>query len=160
MGKPNQKGIEQSYRSRGNDEVWADYGRSQELRNTWDEKGSFAENLGRRLGESARNIFGGYEHDFPRESKNYFGKGPKGWRRSDERIRDDVCEALYRSYEVDASNIEVKVENGIVSLKGFVDDRSTKRLAENVVENLSGVEDVRNELHIRREGEEQPSAPH
>jgi hypothetical protein len=81
------------------------------------------------------------------------GRGPKGYRRSDETIKEDVSEALYRSSEVDASEIEVKVENGIVTLKGFIDDRNQKRLAEATIENLAGIEDVYNDLRIRNKGD-------
>jgi len=77
------------------------------------------------------------------------GRGPKGYRRSDETIKEDACEALYRSSEVDATNIEVFVQNGIVTLKGFVEDRNQKRMAENAIENLAGIDDVYNELRVR-----------
>jgi hypothetical protein len=84
--------------------------------------------------------------DLPRP--NYRGRGPKGYRRSDEMIKDDVSEALYRSTEVDASYIEVSVSNGHVTLKGSVQDRLQKKLAERAIENLAGVDDVFNELKI------------
>jgi osmotically-inducible protein OsmY len=83
-------------------------------------------------------------------SKNHAGRGPKGYARSDERIREDVCEALERDNHVDASEIEVKVKEGVVTLTGSVEDRRTKRLAEDAVEYLSGVKDVRNELTVDR----------
>lgn len=76
----------------------------------------------------------------------HFGKGPKGYTRSDERIMEDVCEVLTRSYDVDATNIEVDVKGGCVYLKGEVDTREMKSLAEDCVENISGVVDVQNRL--------------
>jgi hypothetical protein len=82
-------------------------------------------------------------------SKNFRGRGPKGYRRSDESIREDVSEALYRSTEVDASEIEVTVESGIVKLKGFTTNRYQKRMAEETIEHLSGVEDIYNDLRVR-----------
>lgn len=84
--------------------------------------------------------------------KGYSGKGPKGYRRSDERIREDVCEALFRSPRVDASDIEVLVNEGTVTLKGTVESRLAKREAELCIENLSGVEDVQNELRLTTSG--------
>lgn len=81
----------------------------------------------------------------------HFGKGPKGWKRSDERIKEEVCEALYHSRDVDASNIEVEVKDGCVYLKGEVDSRDTKRLAEDTVENVAGVRDVQNALMFRKD---------
>ena len=80
---------------------------------------------------------------------NYRGRGPKGYRRSDDLIKDDVSEALYRSTQVDASYIEVFVDKGIVTLKGTVDTRDQKRLAEFAIERLAGVDDVYNELKVR-----------
>lgn len=76
------------------------------------------------------------------------GKGPKGWTRSDERIREDASEALYHSNKVDASEIVVDVSNGVISLSGFVDSRFAKKEAERIVENVPGVWDVHNQLHI------------
>ena len=84
--------------------------------------------------------------------KNDFrGKGPKGYRKSDEAVKEDVSEALYRSTEVDASYIEVFVKGGHVTLKGKVASREQKKSAESCVEYVSGVIDVYNELHIAKE---------
>jgi metal-sulfur cluster biosynthetic enzyme len=92
-----------------------------------------------------------------RESRpeDYRGVGPKGYQRSDDRIKEDASFALYRSTEVDASEIEVFVDKGIVTLKGCVSTRDQKTAAESAVENLFGVEDVRNELSLRKKGEGQ-----
>jgi osmotically-inducible protein OsmY len=77
------------------------------------------------------------------------GKGPKGYTRSDERIRDDVCDCLTIDSHVDASGIEVEVRNGEVSLTGTVPGGAAKRRAEALAENCSGVRNVRNELEIQ-----------
>jgi osmotically-inducible protein OsmY len=88
---------------------------------------------------------------FPQiREESYAGKGPKGWKRSDERIKEDACDALYLSPDVDASEIEVKVIDNCIFLQGSVPDRFTKRLAEQCVEEVEGVDDIRNELHIKR----------
>lgn len=80
----------------------------------------------------------------------HFGKGPKGWQRSDERIKDDACETLYKSHDIDASDIEVNVKDGCIFLHGTVESRSVKRMAEEAVENILGVRDVQNLLRIRK----------
>jgi hypothetical protein len=87
----------------------------------------------------------------PEESmqQGHRGRDPKGYRRSDEVIREDVSEALYRSSEVDASEIEVFVSSGHVTLKGSIPSRDQKKLAELTIENLAGIEDVFNELKIK-----------
>lgn len=81
---------------------------------------------------------------------SYSGRGPKDYQRSDERIREDANDALTRDPEVDASDIQVSVSNGEITLKGEVEDRRAKRRAEECVERLAGVRDVHNELHARR----------
>lgn len=77
------------------------------------------------------------------------GRGPRGYQRSPERIRDEVCERLTLSPYVDASRMEVDVdERGIVELDGQVDSRRTKKIAEDICDDVYGVFDVRNRLEI------------
>ncbi|HXH30661.1 MAG TPA: BON domain-containing protein [Bacteriovoracaceae bacterium] len=80
---------------------------------------------------------------------DFRGKGPKGYQRSDIKIKDQVSEALYRCTQVDATDIEVSVTNGDVILKGTVTDRFQKKWAERTIEHLSGVTDVHNHVTIR-----------
>ena len=82
--------------------------------------------------------------------ESHRGKGPKGFQRSPGRIRDEACELLTRDRELDASEIEVEVKDGCILLKGDVGSRRDKRLAELLVENISGVEDVQNQLRIKK----------
>lgn len=82
--------------------------------------------------------------------ENHFGKGPKGYKRSPERIKDEACEVLARDFRIDASGIEVDFKDGVLILKGDVASRSDKRRAESLVEDLSGVEDVHNLLRVKR----------
>lgn len=82
----------------------------------------------------------------PAWRENHVGKGPKGFVRSDERIREQVCEALADHPEIDASDIEVEVADGEVTLKGTVANRSIKRLAEDVLHELKFVKDVHNQI--------------
>jgi hypothetical protein len=81
----------------------------------------------------------------------YIGKGPKGYTRSDERIKEAVNDRLSEGY-LDASEIEVTVANGEVTLTGFVPDKNSRRWAEDLVEEVSGVKDVENRLKVKREG--------
>lgn len=76
------------------------------------------------------------------------GHGPRGYRRSDERIKEDVCERLTRHGYLDASDIDVDVKDGEVTLRGSVSSRRAKRMAEDTAETVSGVWDVHNELHL------------
>lgn len=76
------------------------------------------------------------------------GKGPKGYKRSDERIKDDVNDRLSDDPNIDASNIEVSVSNGEVTLSGSVDSRQARRHAEDLAEAVSGVSYVQNNLRV------------
>ncbi len=82
---------------------------------------------------------------------SHAGRGPKGWTRPDERIYEDVSEQLSRHHEIDASDIEVMVANGEITLTGTVDERRTKRLAEDLAEGIAGVKDVHNHIRLKRE---------
>lgn len=93
-----------------------------------------------------------------KQQTDFTGKGPKNFKRSDDRLYEEVCEALMKDRQVDASNIGVKVESGIVHLSGKVSSRQLKKQAESVVENLPGVRDVKNELTIIRM-DENPKGP-
>ncbi|WP_210335330.1 BON domain-containing protein [Microvirga sp.] len=77
------------------------------------------------------------------------GRGPKGYRRSDERIHEDVCERLTEDPLIDASNIEVLVKDGEITLNGTVMSRGLKRRAEDLVELASGVSHVQNNLRVQ-----------
>lgn len=90
----------------------------------------------------------------PLQAGPHTGKGPKGYRRSDESIFEDACGRLTEHGWLDASNIELRVENGEVTLEGTVADRRAKRLAEDLVAAVRGVWDVHNRLHVPREGEQ------
>ena len=85
----------------------------------------------------------------------YAGRGPKGYKRSDQQIVEDACQRLERDGEVDASDIEVTAEDGVIRLRGTVPDRRTKRRAEECVESVYGARDVMNELRVSYEGREQ-----
>lgn len=79
---------------------------------------------------------------------SHAGKGPRGYTRTDDRIHEDVCDALMRDHDVDASDVEVRVEQGEVTLAGTVEDRLAKRRAEELADSCAGVRDVHNELRI------------
>jgi osmotically-inducible protein OsmY len=86
--------------------------------------------------------------DQERWSGPYSGRGPKNYRRSDERILEDVCERLMEHPTIDASDVEVSVNNGDVTLSGTVENRAVKHLTEVMAETVSGVKEVHNQLRI------------
>jgi len=79
----------------------------------------------------------------------FFGRGPKGYRRSSARMCEEINDRLMTHPDIDASDIEVRVDEGIVTLTGSVEDRHEKRLAEYIAEDSVGVDDVDNQLKVR-----------
>lgn len=76
------------------------------------------------------------------------GKGPKGYRRSDERVLEELNDRFTDDHELDASSIEVTVKNGEVTLSGTVQKRQDKRRAEDIAESISGVNNVENRIRV------------
>jgi osmotically-inducible protein OsmY len=82
------------------------------------------------------------------ERGRFRGRGPRGYSRSDDRIREDVCDRLTDDPWIDASDIEVRVQNGEVTLAGLVRERQDKRFAEDLVDDIPGVREVHNQLRV------------
>lgn len=83
-------------------------------------------------------------------SGKFTGRGPKGYQRSDERIREDVCDRLADDPMVDARDMEVTVRDGEVTLSGNAHAREEKRRIEDIIEGISGVRDIHNQLRVSR----------
>lgn len=80
------------------------------------------------------------------------GRGPKGYQRSDERLREIVCERLTDDPFVDARNVEVQVSNGEVTLQGTVENRQQKYAIEDLIADISGVIEIHNRLGVHESG--------
>jgi osmotically-inducible protein OsmY len=101
-----------------------------------------------RAADEVASWFGDGEAARRREA-DHRGKGPRGYRRSDARIQEDVSDRLTDDPDVDASDITVTVKEGEVTLDGHVDSRFAKRRAEDCAEDVSGVAHVQNNLRVR-----------
>lgn len=77
------------------------------------------------------------------------GRGPKGYQRSDARIREDICDRLMMSW-MNAENVDVLVRDGEVTLQGTVKSRDEKRAIEALAEAVLGVKDITNALRLER----------
>lgn len=123
-------------RRREIDPPWVEPGPAQRARGQsrglyeWEDSGPLAW-LGERLGGRRK------------------GRGPKGYARSPDRIRDDVCERIARS-GIDAGDVEVTVDERDVTLSGTVASRVEKWRLEDLADDVFGVEDVHNRLRVRR----------
>ncbi|UDM53592.1 BON domain-containing protein [Cupriavidus sp. MP-37] len=78
--------------------------------------------------------------------------GPKGYQRSDERIREDICERLAHARHVDVSDVEVEVQGGVVRLTGNVRDRRQKYCIEDIVDDVFGVQEIHNAVRLGAPG--------
>ena len=77
-----------------------------------------------------------------------FRKGPKNYRRTDERIHEDICERLWADHSLDVGDVEVRVRDGVVELEGTVRLRRMKHDIEDIAANCAGVEDVHNRIRV------------
>jgi hyperosmotically inducible periplasmic protein len=100
--------------------------------------------FGRPRDEQAHVSGGGFLQSVKRAFR-----GPKGYKRSDARILEDVSDRLAEQSELDPSDIEVSVTNGEVTLRGFVSARWEKFRAEELADHVSGVSEVHNQLRLR-----------
>ncbi|MFC4172280.1 BON domain-containing protein [Microvirga sp. GCM10011540] len=108
-----------------------------------------------RAGDEVRSWFGDDDADRRRDTdmrraESHRGRGPRGYQRSDERIREDVNDRLTDDPHLDASEVEVSVSNREVTLTGTVNSRFEKRHAEDLAESVSGVTHVQNNLRIQQ----------
>jgi osmotically-inducible protein OsmY len=112
--------------------------RGYEERDLWD-----------RATDEIASWFGDEDAERRRRSDQHRGKGPKGYVRSDERIKEDVSDRLADDGMLDASDIEVSVKDREVTLAGHVSNRADKRRAEDCADAVSGVLHVQNNLRVR-----------
>lgn len=82
--------------------------------------------------------------------KDFSGIGPVGYKRSTEKIKDEAFTLLKKDSSLDASQIVIEVKDRILILHGKVSSRTDKRLAERIVEEVSGIDDVYNFLTINK----------
>ena len=104
------------------------------------------ESFGHQLREAGQKI--------ARTVKRAF-RGPKGYKRSDDRIREDVSDRLGDHPYLDCSEVEVSVSSGEVTLTGSVNSRHEKFLIEEIADDVSGVNEVHNQVRVKREQTQQ-----
>ncbi|MGH8294161.1 MAG: BON domain-containing protein [Steroidobacteraceae bacterium] len=76
--------------------------------------------------------------------------GPKGYQRSDERLREDISERLMQARDIDSSDVTVEVSGAKVALEGTVPERRMKHTIEDLVDACPGVQDIDNKIRVRR----------
>jgi len=150
-GESSGEGRSHGYGSYGRDQYGRSYGPHSPYEGHWPSQGR--SDLQRDPGQDDRGfieraadtVSSWFEGD---EQRSHRGRGPKGYARSDDRIREDVSDRLGDDWMVDAREVEVTVMSGEVTLVGTVTSRDQRRRAEDVAESVSGVKHVQNNLRI------------
>jgi osmotically-inducible protein OsmY len=113
--------------------------------------GGFESNYGTARSEPRRVDTPAYENRVENPiGESHRGKGPKGYARSDARVRELICEALTQHPRIDASDVEINVANGEVSLSGSVSDRWTKFAIEELAECFVQADRIHNAVKVSR----------
>lgn len=128
--KPGYRGPDDNSKGMGNDFTGGHFGSNTRSDGYWEHTSQEAGSAGRM------------------QNGNNRGKGPRGYQRSKERIKEDVCERLSDDGYIDATDIDVKVEQNEIILNGMVHSRDEKRRAEDIAMSVSGVRDVQNRLRV------------
>ncbi|WP_411832065.1 BON domain-containing protein [Pseudoxanthomonas mexicana] len=107
----------------------------------------------------------GYQEPWSRDEsgrdgeRGYRGRGPRGFARTDARIHEDLNERLTDDPYVDASDLQVTVVAGVITLAGSVPTRAMKYRAEDIAADCGGSSgEIRNEIRVARAGDS-ASAP-
>ena len=138
-------GAERRYGSEGEENYDRGYGRPDDDRNIGE-----GYRGGRDYAAGPGHVAFGYR---PRPGEvSHRGRGPRNYVRSDDRIRDDINERLTQDRFVDASDIDVVVNRGEVTLTGAVDSRLARRRAEDIADAVLGVTHVQNNLRVHDGG--------
>jgi hypothetical protein len=120
-----------------------------------DEEPGWYRGLGPMEPFAAYGGFGSSQGDHARPPRSlaprgpFYGRAPKGYTRSDERIREDICDQLMLGH-VDPTAVSVSVTGGEVTLEGQVGSRRAKYVVEEIAAAVLGVKDVENRLRLPR----------
>jgi len=97
---------------------------------------------GRNWPQSGGNEYGGSAQT------SFRGRGPKGYQRTDDRLKEMICEQLMEDPDIDASDVNVEVSGSVVTLTGTVDNRRVKYEIEDTIERVGGIRDINNQLRV------------
>ena len=67
---------------------------------------------------------------------------------TDEKIKIDVCDALTLVPDLNCSEIKILVDKGALTLQGAVESPRLKQMAEESIQHVFGVKQVKNDLRI------------
>lgn len=105
-------------------------------------------------GATTENQYGGHDYGRGHEARQQqpqFARGPKGYKRSDDRLKEDLSEKLHHAYDIDSSDVEIDVKNGEITLSGTVPSREMRYRLEHLADGVVGVNDIHNNVKVKRE---------
>jgi len=108
--------------------------------------------MGAGLGGYGGYTDGGHEGHRSDATGDYSRRGPKNYQRSDERLKEDICDRLLHDVDVDASDVSVEVKGGKVTLDGSVPERYMKHTIEDIADGCYGVKEVDNKVRVAAQG--------
>jgi osmotically-inducible protein OsmY len=124
-----------------------DIGREREFGQSYGSSSGYGSRSGWDLGTHQRDT--GSEQ----ARQSFRGMGPSNYKRSDERIREEIYERLTDSHEIDARSVMVEVNQGNVTLTGTVVERRMRYAAEDLVERIGGVSNINNQLRVQSQAQ-------
>ncbi len=74
---------------------------------------------------------------------------PRKRYKSDQNILEEASDLLFKNKKLDASDLKLNVQGGIIKIMGWVDSRENKKEAERCIELISGIKDIENLIHLR-----------
>ena len=115
-----------------------------------DEADAQAGTLTRRFPPAIQAMSGAFPgvRRLPKKARKY-PPGPKGYQRTDERIREEICDELMQTDHIDSSEVTVEVTAAKVTLNGTVPERWMKHAIEDLADASPGVQDVDNRIRIK-----------
>jgi BON domain len=97
-----------------------------------------------------RDAVGEGRSESDRPPARRYPQGPKGYQRSDERLREDISERLMDASYIDSSDVTVAVSGAKVVLEGTVPERRMKHAIEDLADACPGVLDIENRIRVSR----------
>jgi hypothetical protein len=82
------------------------------------------------------------------QKESFRGRGPRNYRPNDERIWERLCEVLTDRTDIDASELTLEVECGIVKLQGSVRNAAMKDKTLAAIQSTHGVVGIVDQLQI------------
>jgi hypothetical protein len=88
------------------------------------------------------------QHGAAAQPQRNVRRGPKNYTRSDDRIKEEIFDAIARDQRIDASDVTIDVQGAKVTLYGSVAHRQMKHWIEDIAAECYGVTDVDNKLTV------------